>query len=134
MGTNDYLTKPFDFLELEARIRSLSRIAYIQQENELSCDGLNLNMVTKVVLFHTAKLSLTKKEYAVLEYMMLHKGQVISVEQFLNHAWGSDADIFLDTIKYHIHSIKKKLAEADCNQELIQNVRGVGYKIEEVRG
>ena len=133
MGANDYLTKPFDFLELEARIRTLSRIAYIQQENELSCDGLNLNMATKVVTFHERSLSLTKKEYAILEYMMLHKGQVISTEQLLNHAWGSDADLFPDTLKYHIHSMKKKLAETNCNQELIQNIRGMGYKIEEVR-
>lgn len=132
MGANDYLTKPFDFLELEARIRALSRIAYIQQENELSCDGLNLNMATKMVTFCDIKLPLTKKEYAILEYMMLHKGQVISTEQLLNHGWDSDADLFPDTLKYHIHSMKKKLAEAGCNQDLVRNVRGMGYKIGEV--
>ncbi len=131
MGANDYLSKPFDFLELEARIRSLSRIAYIQQENELSCGELNLNMAAKMVSFRGNKIPLTKKEYAILEYMMLHKGQTISTEQFLNNVWDSDADLFSDTLKYHIHSMKKKLAEAECNQELIQNVRGLGYKIEE---
>lgn len=131
MGANDYLTKPFDFLELEARIRSLSRIEYIQQENELFCNGLNLNMATKVVTFRDNKLSLTRKEYAILEYMMLHKGQVISIEQLLNHAWDSDADLFPDSLKYHIHSVKKKLVKANCKQELIRNIRGMGYKIEE---
>lgn len=133
MGANDYLTKPFDFLELEARIRTLSRIAYIQHGNELSCGGINLNMATKMVAFHAVKLSLTKKEYAILEYIMLHKEQVISTEQLLNHVWGSDADLYPDTLKYHIHSLKKKLAEANCNQELIQNVRGIGYKIGEIQ-
>lgn len=133
MGANDYLTKPFDFLELEARIRTLSRIAYMQQGNELSCGGINLNMATKMVTFHAVKLSLTKKEYAILEYMMLRKGQVISTEQLLNHAWDSDADLYPDTLKYHIYSLKKKLAEINSDQELIQNVRGIGYKVEEIQ-
>ncbi len=131
MGANDYLTKPFDFLELEARIRTLTRIAYIQQENELSCGGIRLNMAAKAVFFKEAKLPLTKKEYAILEYMMLRKGAVISTEQLLNHVWDSEADLFPDTIKYHIHSLKKKLVEAGCNSVLIQNVRGAGYKIQE---
>ena len=133
MGANDYLTKPFDFLELEARIRTLSRIVYIQQGNELFCDRLKLNMATKVVSFTDINLSFTKKEYAVLEYMMLNKGQVIESEQLINHVWDSDADLFPNTLKYHIHSIKKKLAEVNCNPKLIQNVRGIGYKMEEVK-
>lgn len=131
MGANDYLTKPFDFLELEARIRTLSRIVYIQQGNELSCGGVHLNMAAKEVLFHTVRLSLTKKEYSILEYMMIKKGQVISTDQLLDHVWDSDADLYPDTLKYHIHSLKKKLEEAGGNRDMIQNVRGVGYKIEE---
>lgn len=133
MGANDYLTKPFDFLELEARIRALTRIEYIQQENELSCGGIHLNMATKVVTFHGAQLPLTKKEYAILEYMMLRKGQVVSAEQLLNHVWDSEADLFPDTVKYHIHSLKKKLADSSCHRDLIQNVRGMGYKIQEAK-
>lgn len=130
-GANDYLTKPFDFLELEARIRALTRIAYIQQENKLLCGGIHLNMATKVVSFMDAKLSLTRKEYSILEYLMLRKGEVVSFEQLLNHVWDSEADLFPDTVKYHIHSLKKKLAGAGCNYEPIQNVRGIGYKIQE---
>jgi len=132
MGANDYLTKPFDFLELEARIRTLARITYIQQENELSSGGINLNMATKVVTYQKVQLPLTKKEYAILEYMMLRKGQVVSTEQLLNHVWDSEADLFPDTIKYHIHSLKKKLTDAHCIHDLIQNVRGMGYKIQEL--
>lgn len=133
MGANDYLTKPFDFLELDARIRNLARIAYIQQENELSCGGIHLNMATKVVSFQEVILSLTKKEYAILEYMMLKKGEVVSTQQLLNHIWDSEADLFPDTVKYHIHSLKKKLKDAGSNQTLVQNIRGVGYIIRETK-
>lgn len=131
MGANDYLTKPFDFLELEARIRTLTRITYMQQENELSCGGIRLNMAAKAVSCKEVKLSLTKKEYAILEYLMLRKGEVIRTEQLINHVWDSEADLYPDTVKYHIHSLKKKLADAGSDSELIQNVRGVGYKIQE---
>ncbi|SDW10799.1 response regulator transcription factor [Paenibacillus sp. CF384] len=131
LGANDYLTKPFDFLELEARIRTLSRITYIQQGNELTCGGLRLNMSTKMVSYHEHSLPLTKKEFAILEYLMLLKGQVISAARLINHTSESNAEIFPDTLKYHIHAIKKKLVEAHCEKELISNVRGRGYKIEE---
>ena len=129
MGANDYLTKPFDFLELEARIRTLSRIAYIQTVSTLTCRELTLNTATKEAACGAVKISLTKKEYAILEYMMLHKNQVVDAKQILDHAWDSSADFFPDTLKYHIHAIKKKLAEAGGSENLIKNVRGVGYMV-----
>ncbi len=129
MGANDYLTKPFDFLELEARIRTLSRIAYIQTVSTLTCRELTLNTATKEAACGAVKISLTKKEYAILEYMMLHKNQVVDAKQILDHAWDSNADFFPDTLKYHIHAIKKKLTKAGGSENLIKNVRGVGYMV-----
>ena len=130
-GANDYLIKPFDFNELEARLRSLTRITYIQQDIVLTCRGLNLNMATRLVSYKQVRLPLTKKEFAILEYLLLNKELVMSQERLIEHAWGSDEDLCPDTLKYHIHSIKKKLSEAGCRAELITNVRGVGYKITE---
>jgi DNA-binding response OmpR family regulator len=120
-----YLT-PFDFIELEAGIRTLSRIDYIQQRNELTCSGLTLNMATKLVSYNSVKLPLTKKEYAILEYLMLPKGCVISTEQLINHTWDSNADLYPDTLKYHIYSLKKKFTDAKCSSNIIQNIGGIG--------
>lgn len=133
MGANDYLTKPFDFLELEARIRTLCRISYIQVANILDCNGLTVDMAAKSASYGPIKLSLTKKEYAILEYLILHKNQAIDSKQLMEHAWDSEADFFPDTLKYHIHSIKKKLAEAGCRKDMIRNVRGVGYMAGDAR-
>lgn len=127
MGANDYLTKPFDFLELEARIRTLCQISYVQIANVLTCNGLTIDMAAKSASYESVKLPLTKKEYAILEYLVLHKNQTIDVKEIIEHAWDSEADFFPDTLKYHIHAIKKKLVEIGCKKDFIRNVRGVGY-------
>jgi DNA-binding response OmpR family regulator len=76
------------------------------------------------------EISLTRKEYGILEYLMLHKNQVISAEEMTEHVWKNEFDPFSNTFRYHIHSLKKKLASAS-GQELIRTVWGQGYIMED---
>ncbi|GEA33482.1 DNA-binding response regulator [Clostridium beijerinckii] len=127
MGANDYLIKPFDYKELEARIRMLLRISFTQKSAVLKCGDLKINTVSKTAYLGQSSLLLTKKEYEILEYLFLNKDMVISAEQFIEHVWDSEADLFSNSLKYHIHSIKKKMNELGCNVEYIKNIRSQGY-------
>ena len=129
-GANDYLIKPFDFGELEARIRSLLRRAFSQAPVVLSMQGLELDTGAKKVVYQGQEIPLTRKEYGILEYLMRHKEQVISAEELTEHVWNNDFDPFSNTFRYHIHSLKKKLTRS-TQREWIKTVRGQGYRMEE---
>lgn len=130
-GANDYLIKPFDFGELEARIRNLLRREFVQKPLDLSLSGLRIDTKAKRVYFDDQEIALTRKEYGILEYLMLHKGQVISAEELTEHVWDNEFDPFSNTFRYHIHSLKKKLYTAS-GLDFIKTIRGQGYIMEEV--
>lgn len=128
-GANDYLVKPFDFLELEARIRCLLRQRVVMEELILTHNELSLNTKNKTVCYGELKLDLTKKEYGILEYLMVHKEEVVSAETLIEHVWDSEVDLFSNTFKFHMSSLRKKLLEK-TSIDWIKNIRGVGYQIE----
>lgn len=130
-GANDYLIKPFDFMELEARVRTLLRVSFLQTPSVLSCGSLELDTRTKTVTAGGTLISFTKKEYAILEYLFLHKSCVISAEQLIEHVWDSETDLFSNSLKYHIHAIKKKLGDGSACAALLRNIRGQGYILTE---
>jgi DNA-binding response OmpR family regulator len=129
-GANDYLVKPFDFLELEARIRCLLRQSVIMRECEIRIKEMVVDTRRKNVSINRMPLELTRKEYGILEYLVLHKNNVVSVESLIEHVWDSETDMFSNTFKFHMSSLKRKLAELTPS-ELIQNVRGQGYIVED---
>ncbi|WP_148359472.1 response regulator transcription factor [Peribacillus simplex] len=133
-GANDYLVKPFDFQELDARIRSLLRRSFTQESIIISCSDLTLDSSKKLVFVKSSQIDLTKKEFCILEYLMFHKNEVISAEELIEHTWDSEVDLFSNSLKFHIHSLRKKVAIVLGKKEIIRTIRGQGYIISESLG
>lgn len=127
-GANDYLSKPFHLDELEARIRSLTRRKFIQQDLCLSWDEITFDMKSRVAAVKGQPVSLTRKETGVLEYLLLHQGRPVSQEELLEHVWDSSVDSFSNSIRVHISSLRKKLKSV-LGYDPITNRIGEGYQI-----
>lgn len=129
-GANDYLIKPFDFGELEARIRNLLRRNFSGIPTTIMLGNFIIDTNAKKVSCDNDVLHLTRKEYNIFEYLILNKNKIISAEQLVEHIWDSEFDPFSNTLRYHIHTLKKKLSDFS-NEEVIKTIRGQGYIIEE---
>ena len=125
MGANDYLAKPFHFGELEARARALIRRNFNTAPTVIICDNVKLDTSLKNVFCNDVEILLTKKEYGIFEYLMLHKGRIISGEELIEAVWESDADVFTNAFKVHINAMRKKLPDG-----FIKNTKGQGYYVE----
>ena len=128
-GASDYLTKPFHFEELEARIRMLLRRSFIQEEASLKRGGLCLETNLKTVSFNEHPLDFSMREFAILEYLMRNSGRAVSAEELMEHIWDSQADPFSNQVKVYISVIRRKLL-AVTDEEIIRNIRGAGYLID----
>ena len=127
-GANDYLSKPFHLAELEARVRSLTRRKFIQQDVCLCCGRLSFNTRSRIATVDGQPLALTRKESSVLEYLLLHQGRPVSQEELIEHVWDGSVDSFSNSIRVHISALRKKLRAA-LGYDPIRNRIGEGYEI-----
>ena len=129
-GANDYMTKPFDLKELDARMRSLLRRKSIQEETEITINGITFDTVKRLATYKGESLGLTAKETGIIEYLFLNRDRYVSVEELMDHVWDSNADDFSNTVRVHMSSLRKKIKKA-TGENYIENAIGKGYKIYE---
>jgi two-component system copper resistance phosphate regulon response regulator CusR len=125
-GADDYLVKPFDFKELLARLRALSRRNGVPRAETLHVSDLALNTASHEVTRAGRVVSLTAKEYALLEFLVLHQGRVVGRDSIAQHVWDENFDPFSNVIDVYIKRLRAKL-EAGASPRLIHTRRGEGY-------
>ncbi|KST70305.1 response regulator transcription factor [Mastigocoleus testarum] len=128
-GADDYLIKPFELEELAARIRALCRRSREIQQPILRHNCLQLNPTTHRVTYKNKIISLTPKEYLILEYFLRHPEQIVTPSILLDKLWELDKSSGEGTIKTHITNLRNKLKAAGNMDNFIENVYGVGYRL-----
>lgn len=127
-GADDFLIKPFKLQELLSRVRAIFRRDIRTREPIFKLQDISLDTTQRIVYKGANRIKLTRKEFAILEYLMRHSNEVISQEELLEHVWNSSSIIFSNVVRVHILSIRKKLCDDLINPNYIVTHIGHGYQ------
>lgn len=130
VGADDYLTKPFEFVELKARVNALLRRNYRQPETIISIDNLEIDPAKRIVKRGGKVITLTPKEFSILEFLARHKNKPVTRTQITEHTWDYNFDSLSNVVDVFIATLRKKI-DGEQKKKLIQTVHGVGYVISE---
>jgi DNA-binding response OmpR family regulator len=137
LGADDYVTKPFSARELVARVKAVLRRTHPElpaapaaEPSALSIGGLRLDTSTRLVTLDGQSISLTVREFDLLQFLMRHPGQVFTREQLLDNVWGYTFASDMSTVTVHIRRLREKIEPDPANPVFLQTIWGVGYKLE----
>jgi two-component system response regulator TctD len=130
LGADDYLAKPFELAELEARVKALLRRAQGNEAVTLNCGALSFDTVSRMFTYGDTALALTPREYAVLEVLITRAGRVVPKEKLFAEVFTLDDEANLDAIEIYIYRLRKKLERAGAGRVAITTLRGLGYLLE----
>jgi len=129
IGADDYLTKPFDFRELLARIHALLRRDKEIKTSIIKIGDLKIDISKNTVSINENIINLTKKEYQILVYLSINKGRVVTKEELESHLWDENSQLWSDTLRTHIKNLRRKI-ERERSKLMIKTIKGIGYEID----
>lgn len=130
LGADDYLAKPFSLLELSSRMQAIIRRKHGLKKNVTEIGGFQVDLINRSVHFNTDSVSLTKKEFDILQYLLINKNRIVTRMQLTEHIWDSALEVDYDSnyVDVHIKNLRKKLGQ-HAPVDWIETVRGIGYRL-----
>lgn len=128
LGADDYLSKPFEFSELSARVRALLRRGARSGDAVLRVDDLVMDRTSRKVRRGSQSVELTPKEFSLLEYLMRNEGQQVTRAMIVEHVWNLSFDTMTNVVDVYINYLRKKV-DSDVKHRMIRTIRGVGYQL-----
>lgn len=127
VGTDDYITKPFHLPEVFARVKAVIKRSSENKDQKLMLGEYEVMVERNMLKSDTGEITLSNKEMGILEYLLRNSGRVVSAEEILEHVWDREVDMFSDTVKTHMKTLRKKM---DPEKTIIKTIKGKGYVID----